>query len=995
MGAYKNFSYSQIAVAPSPATTGTSIALNSGDGDEFLDPAVSGEYNIVIWPVNSLPLSSNAEIAKVTAKTGDVLTIVRAQEGSVARTVIIADQIMHAMTAKTFTDLEALIADVQDNLDTHEALTNNPHSVTKTQVGLENVDNTSDANKPVSTATQTALDGKSDEGHDHVVADVTDFASATDTRIDDKITTHVGQADPHTQYQKESEKGSALGYAELDASGKVPSAQLPSYVDDVVEYADFASLPVTGEASKIYVTLDDDTLYRWSGTIYVSLGSAGGSLVLGETNTTAYRGDRGKTAYDHSQVTSGNPHSVTKTEVGLGNVDNTSDANKPVSTAQQTALDGKQPIDADLTAIAGLTPSNDDIIQRKAGSWVSRTMAQLKIDLALTKSDVGLSNVPDVDATDRDNHTGTQLASTISDFASTVLSTVLTGLSLATGTAISATDTALVAFGKLQKQITDNLSTLTSHTGNTSNPHSVTKAQVGLGNADDTSDVNKPVSTAQQTAIDAKVQDSISNGETGKAPSQNAVYDALALKEDTANKGVSGGYASLDGGGKIPTSQLPALALTDVFSVASQVAQLALTAEEGDVAIRTDLNKSYIHNGGVAGTMADWSELLTPTDTVVSVNGETGAVTLTTDDISDSGQTNKWVTAGEKADIALIDSKADDSAVVHLTGNESIAGHKTFTDGIYDEDGTPKLAIDPSTRKLYIASGHVIFDWENGIIYDFADIPFLDSSARVLKDSNGDAVLSIGSNVLYSSNAGSPLTSINWDARILYDTSGEEALNWQNRHLLNSSSDPILVFSGTMVAFRDPVGGNYVEFDVSSITGNHVITLQDASGTLAFLSDIAGLAEEGANSDITSLLGLTGEIRLDATPASDDIVTGLSTASFVAGETLAEWDLVYMNSDSKWWKADASDVVTAGGMLGIAVDAGTADVALIVGLPSCFIRNDGWAWTPGATLYADITAGGITETAPSGTDEVVRVIGFAMSADIIHFNPSPNHIIHT
>jgi len=63
-----------------------------------------------------------------------------------------------------------------------------------------------------------------------------------------------------------------------------------------------------------------------------------GAITLGETSTTAYRGDRGKTSYDHSQETSGNPHSVTKTEVGLGNVDNTSDADKPVSTAQREAI---------------------------------------------------------------------------------------------------------------------------------------------------------------------------------------------------------------------------------------------------------------------------------------------------------------------------------------------------------------------------------------------------------------------------------------------------------------------------------------------------------------------------------------------------------------------------------------------------------------------------------------------------------------------------------
>jgi len=91
-----------------------------------------------------------------------------------------------------------------------------------------------------------------------------------------------------------------------------------------------------------------------------------------------------------------NPHSVTATQVGLGNVDNTSDAGKPVSTATQTALNlkadityvdtqdaGKQPLDADLTTIAGLTPSNDDFLQRKSGAWANRTIAQVQADLGV------------------------------------------------------------------------------------------------------------------------------------------------------------------------------------------------------------------------------------------------------------------------------------------------------------------------------------------------------------------------------------------------------------------------------------------------------------------------------------------------------------------------------------------------------------------------------------------------------------------------------------
>ncbi len=71
-------------------------------------------------------------------------------------------------------------------------------------------------------------------------------------------------------------KGIANGYASLDGAGLVPSTQLPSYVDDVLEYADLASLPATGTTGKIYVTLDTNKIYRWSGTVYVEISSSAG-----------------------------------------------------------------------------------------------------------------------------------------------------------------------------------------------------------------------------------------------------------------------------------------------------------------------------------------------------------------------------------------------------------------------------------------------------------------------------------------------------------------------------------------------------------------------------------------------------------------------------------------------------------------------------------------------------------------------------------------------
>lgn len=84
-------------------------------------------------------------------------------------------------------------------------------------------------------------------------------------------------------------------FATLDSGGKVPQSQLPSYVDDVLEYANLASFPATGESGKIYVALDTNKTYRWSGSAYVEISQ---SLALGETSSTAFAGDRGKAIED-------------------------------------------------------------------------------------------------------------------------------------------------------------------------------------------------------------------------------------------------------------------------------------------------------------------------------------------------------------------------------------------------------------------------------------------------------------------------------------------------------------------------------------------------------------------------------------------------------------------------------------------------------------------------------------------------------------------------
>lgn len=115
----------------------------------------------------------------------------------------------------------------------------------------------------------------------------------------------------------------------------------------------------------------------------------------------------------------------------------------------------------------------------------------------------------------------------------------------------------------------------------------------------------------------------------------DSYYNTLSDARITAQKAVANGLATLDNNLKIPTSQLPALAITDTFVVASQASMLALTAQTGDVAIRTDLSKSFILTANDPTVLSNWQELLNPSNYITTVNGKTGStVTLTTSDIA-------------------------------------------------------------------------------------------------------------------------------------------------------------------------------------------------------------------------------------------------------------------------------------------------------------------------------------------------------------------------
>lgn len=345
-------------------------------------------------------------------------------------------------------------------------------------------------------------------------------------------------------------KAQANGLASLDENGKVPANQLPSYVDDVIDvyatydksptgelsnialFADAAhNTPIVGEAGRIYQNVTDGEpgyQFRWSGTTWVPIVSGG--VVIGEITGTAYDGAKGKTTTDNlNTLKAFNPIRLTnivtdtsKAKIQYEKADGTGiqgldipaatsakagvmtaadkvklDTTLPKqisdeTTAREAAINALQGELADdiaqevvdrNTAIAAAkteltTVINKEVSDRKAADTQVRTDLEATIELVaegLRGADTTLQNNITKEVNDRKGEI-TRIEGLISDEAAT----------------------------RAQADTTVNAK-VDSHIGNKSNPHGVTKAQVGLGNVNNTSDADKPVSTAQATAIaDAK-----------------------------------------------------------------------------------------------------------------------------------------------------------------------------------------------------------------------------------------------------------------------------------------------------------------------------------------------------------------------------------------------------------------------------------------------------------------------------------------------------------
>lgn len=371
--------------------------------------------------------------------------------------------------------------------------------------------------------------------------------AAADTALENKLQTNINNLEKkHDDFV--ATKGKANGFASLDGNGLVPSSQLPSYVDDVIEvYATYDvsetgklsniklysdpdhANPITGESGKIYLNITQDEpsyQFRWSGTQFVDSNTS--SLILGEVTGTAYDGGKGKALADwrkslndnlkfYSHIKDNGAWTRNATEVRLNfdcsDFDNTASVNtynQPIPAATkdlagvQTAADKKLFDSIPGGIVSNITSSKGD------ESLKDKNVVRLKIENYNCYNTETQSVLPEYKKVYWEitlPSASAEQAGTISADMFNKLNSGLNGdITNALNEAKAYTDAAKTALEKLiqdsDKVIKESLD---AHIGNKSNPHNVTKVQIGLGNVQNLAPADMPVSTAQAVAIaDAK-----------------------------------------------------------------------------------------------------------------------------------------------------------------------------------------------------------------------------------------------------------------------------------------------------------------------------------------------------------------------------------------------------------------------------------------------------------------------------------------------------------
>lgn len=546
----------------------------------------------------------------------------------------------------------------------------------KADVGLGSVDNTSDLGKPISTATQTALDAKAAAAHTHGIADTTGLQTALDAKA---AVSHNHAISNVTNLQPT-----------LDAKYVKPGTGIPETdLDSAVQ----TKLNATGGATTLdgltdvssSTATDGQSLVFQAGTwIPATVTSSGGvtdhgALTgLGADHHLQYHNDaRGdaryytKTQVDTAVNVKANSADVyTKAEADtlLGGKAGTTHAHAIAdTTGLQLALDGKAATAhahgiADITNLQTTLDAKVAASEKGAINGVASLGADGKVPAAQLPD---TASVADATATSKG---AVQLAG---DLGGTAAAPTVPGL------AAKANDTAVV------------------HNS-------------GIETIAGTKTFSSPVVIAAPTAADhAATKNYVDTGLGGKANTTHAhaiadvtnLQTALNSKVAASEKGSANGVATLGADSKIPQAQLPALALTDVHTVSTEAAMVGLAAQEGDMAIRTDIGKTFVHNGGTAGTTADWSEMLSPSGGVTSVNGQTGVVTLAKNDI---GLGNVDNTADLAKPISSATQTALDAKVP--TTRTVTAGTGLTGGGDLSANRTLSVTNDSTTQKVELAT---------------------------------------------------------------------------------------------------------------------------------------------------------------------------------------------------------------------------------------------------------------------------------------------------
>ena len=541
--------------------------------------------------------------------------------------------------------------------------------------------------------------------------------------------------------------------------GKVPTNQLPSAILGALTYqgtwnasTNNPAIPAASPSNKgwYYVvstagTSSIDGVADWEiGDWAVSSGAGWGKI----DNSDKVSSVAGKTGV----VT------LTKSDVGLGNVDNTSDANKPISTATQTAL-------ADKQASLGFTPvqqggGTEQGVNKVFMGWATNASGlRIQVDstdfgnswpVSITKNAAtatklatartingvsfdGTANITVADSTKLPLTGGTVTGELVSSFANT--------FRITQGN-----------YGVFWRNDGTNTYLMVTASGDPYGTYTAARP-LSVINSSGVASINGNAATATKLATARTINGIAFDGSANISVPVNwsAVTGkpaVIAAGADAATARSAIGAASLVGG-KIPEHELPSLAITDVFPVASEAEMLALTAEKGDMAIRSDLNKCFALSAAPASTLANWLELKTPANAVLSVAGRTGAVTLSSSDVG-LGNVNNTSDANKPVSTAT-------QTALNLKANlESPALKTPIITGTREKlTAMPANAIDLATGNFFTKtiSGSVTFTVTN--------VPSAGTAASFILELTGagDATITWFSGVKWAGGVAPTLTS--------------------------------------------------------------------------------------------------------------------------------------------------------------------------------------------------------------------------------------------